>query len=258
MEEQDAQQLLNHEANKASKTMGQVLPVLIVPGLNTPASFFREMASFLRRCGFPVQIAGLPQNGLADIEASAEAVHQQIEKLKQEFSVKQVVVVGHCMGGMITKYLLDHWETYAKTSAQPLENPVRSLITLGTGFTGAEGVAVLKRFWQERHPGQRTPAVFDQLLQWNLSLVRTTADVAYHSLLTVWDMMVRLPNGLLKPAEGQNDVQVVNHVMNDPAIDHLTLALNLKSLKLIERLIREAGASGKTAPGETTQAKPSF
>jgi pimeloyl-ACP methyl ester carboxylesterase len=211
-----------------------VLPVVIVPGLNTPGVFFREMVQFLQKAGFPVWVVELPNRGMASLETSADVLKERIETICLRYNVPQVAVVGHCMGGLLAKYIID-----TDTPEQVHAKRIKTVISLGTGFMGAEGVSVLKEFWQERHPHSVAPEVFDQLLLSNFSLVQQTAEVAYHSILTVWDMMVRLPKGLLKnTAEGAQ--LAVNHIVEDPAIDHLTLVLHPKILKLIEQLLQDS------------------
>ena len=229
---------------KAAKPSGQLgnrklLPVVIVPGLNTPAVFFRAMAEFLEKAGFPVWVIELPNKGLANIQTSADVVKERIEAICEQLSVPQVAVVGHCMGGLITKYLMDE-----DGEASPR---IKTLISLGTGFMGAEGVETLKGLWQELNPGLHPPEIFDQLVQWNLSLVRKSANVAYHSVLTVWDMMVHLPKGMLQLGDNtltDSDNLVKHHVLDDPAIDHLTLALHPKIFRLIESLLNEPAEPG--------------
>jgi pimeloyl-ACP methyl ester carboxylesterase len=211
-----------------------VLPVVIVPGLNTPGVFFREMAQFLQKAGFPVWVVELPNRGMASLETSADVLKERIEAICLRYNVQQVAIVGHCMGGLLAKYIID-----TDTAEQVHASRIKTVISLGTGFMGAEGVGVLKRFWQERHPQSVAPEVFDQLLQSNFSLVKQTAQVAYHSIVTVWDMMVRLPKGLLKNTT-EGVPLAVNHIVEDPAIDHLTLVLHPKILKLIEQLLHEA------------------
>ena len=221
-------------AKPTSSSKKHLLPVVIVPGLNTPAVFFRAMAEFLEKAGFPVWVVELPNKGLANIQTSAGVVKERIEAICEQLAVPQVAVVGHCMGGLITKYLMDE---DGETSPR-----IKTLISLGTGFMGAEGVETLKSLWQELNPGLNPPEIFDQLVQWNLSLVRKSANVAYHSVLTVWDMMVHLPKGMLQLGDNplvDGSHLIKHHVLEDPAIDHLTLALHPKIFKLIESLLNE-------------------
>lgn len=218
---------------EATPTDAKRLPVVIVPGLNTPAVFFREMAQSLQNAGFPVWVIELPNKGLANIQTSAQVVKERIEAICQQFQVPQVAVVGHCMGGLIAKYLVDE--------DKEAPSRIKTIISLGTGFMGAEGVTTLKQFWSELHPGKTPPEIFDQLVQWNMSLVRKSADVAFHSVLTVWDMMVHFKKGYLLdnpmvPTLGK----VKHHIVDDPAIDHLTLALHPKIFKLIQSLLEDS------------------
>jgi pimeloyl-ACP methyl ester carboxylesterase len=206
----------------------QHLPLLIVPGLNTPPVFFREMHGYFTRNGYNVSVMTLPNNGFADVASSAEALHQEILQLRDRCNASQVNIVGHCLGGLIAKYCLESLETAGRQA------PIRHLVSLGTGFRGAEGVENLKNLWIPRNPGKPVPRVFDELIQWNLNVAKKSKDVAYHSILTIWDFMVHFRKGLL---ENQEDGMVVNHIIEDPAIDHLTLALNPKVFRWIDSIL---------------------
>ncbi len=200
----------------------QHLPVLIVPGLNTPPVFFREMHSYFQDQGYNVSVVSLPENGFADVDSAANALKEEIERVKLYCNVTQVNLVGHCLGGIVAKYFLENQNL---TDPNDEKAPVKHLISLGSGFLGAEGVLHLKNMWIPRNPGKPIPQVFDQLIQWNLNVAQKSKDVAYHSFLTIWDMMVHFRKGML---ENTDNGKVYNLIFEDPAIDHLTLALNPK------------------------------
>ena len=212
----------------------QKLPVVIVPGLNTPTVFFREMYEYFSNNGYAVHVVSLPEKGLSDVASSAKQLLKEIQKVQTVCEVGQVHVIGHCMGGLIAKYTLD---TYEGT-------PIKTLVSLGTGFTGAEGVQNLKDIWMKGHPNQPVPQIFDELIQWNKNLVRQSANVVYHSFLTVWDMMVHFRKGFLSlPDYPELQVHpasstVHHHLIDDPAIDHLTLVLSPKMFSSIETVLK--------------------
>lgn len=213
------------------------LPLLIVPGLNTPAVFFREMYDYFSTKGYNVWVMSLPENGLADVQTASEKLSEEIERLKQICNVSQINIVGHCLGGLVAHRFLEE-EAQAKKTAS-----ARNLISLGTGFLGAEGVEQLKRLWIPRNPGQPIPRVFDELINWNLNVVQCSTAVAYHSLLTVWDFMVHFRKGLLEAAQDVT-CQINTSIIDDPAIDHLTLALNHNIFQKIDAALSEQTASG--------------
>ncbi|MBY0404288.1 MAG: alpha/beta hydrolase, partial [Cyanobacteria bacterium] len=204
------------------------LPLLIVPGLNTPPMFFREMYHYFIQKGFNVSVMHLPHRGLADVAHSAEALKSEIEKMKDRCEVSQINVVGHCLGGLIAQYCLESLEKAEGTPS------MKNLVSLGTGFLGAEGVEVLKNVWIPNHPGKPIPKVFDELIQWNLNIAKKSQQVAYHSLLTIWDFMVFYRKGLLEAIDGG---VVTNQIIEDPAIDHLTIALNHKIFDNIANIL---------------------
>lgn len=213
----------------------QNLPLLIVPGLNTPPVFFREMHSYFTRQGYNVSVMALPDNGLADVATAALKLEEEIESLKQKCSVSKINVIGHCLGGLVTHYWLEN--RTAKRSFAPIAN----LVSLGTGFMGAEGVQQLKNIWIPRNPGKPVPKVFDELIHWNLNVVRNSTEVAYHSLLTVWDFMVHFRKGLLETSVDLPG-KVNNLIIDDPAIDHLTIALNHEVFQQIEKMLNSEGS----------------
>ncbi len=216
------------ELEPSSYVPSKHLPLLIVPGLNTPPVFFREMRNYFTEQGYNVAVVSLPDEGFADVDSAAIALDHEIERVKQHCNVSQVNLVGHCLGGIVAKYFLEtRGQTEDKTS-------VKNLISLGSGFLGAEGVQHLKNMWIPRNPGKPIPQVFDQLIQWNLNVAQKSKDVAYHSVLTIWDMMVHFRKGMLENTQNGN----VSHlIFEDPAIDHLTLALNTKVFDQINNIL---------------------
>ncbi len=201
-------------------------PILIIPGLNTPPVFFREMHDFLTRQGHPVFVLDLPAQGLADMQACMAALDAEIDRLTQQYQCPSVNVIGHCLGGLIAH----HWLEMSDMTAS---GKIRHLISLGTGFLGAEGVQQLKNLWIPRNPGKPIPAIFDELIQANMNCIRHSSNVIRHNLLTVWDFMVHFRKGLL---ETTHDT-INNHIIDDPDIDHLTIALHPRILNQINLLL---------------------
>jgi pimeloyl-ACP methyl ester carboxylesterase len=215
------------------------LPILVVPGLNTPPYFFREMVEYFNQQGYPIYVADMPKNGLASVGEAATAVHDQVNALCHHYNVDRIHVVGHCLGGLVTKYLIDSVWAVSKQS------PVKTLVTLGTGFLGATGVQRLKDYWVPRNPDKPIPEVFDQLIKAQQAFVQQGVDVVYHSIMAVWDFMVPFQNAMLQvdaqyhtaPDEESTNPRVYNHLLEDWTLDHLTLALNAKALKKIQNCL---------------------
>lgn len=201
------------------------LPLLIIPGLNTPPVFFREMQSYFLNKGFNVSVMALPDNGFADVAASAEALKTEVDTLLQKCNAPKVNIIGHCMGGLVAHYWLD------KFDSQKNQGSIKNIISLGTGFLGAEGVQQLKNLWIPRNPGKPVPRVFDELIQANWQAVQRSTEVACHNLLTIWDFMVHFRKGLIQSP------QVTNHIIDDPDIDHLTIVLNHQIFARIENIL---------------------
>lgn len=207
------------------------LPLLIVPGLNTPPAFFREMYEFFTDRGHVVSVMTLPEKGFADIDTATQALDQEIIALKEQFGADQVNLIGHCLGGLIGHRFLSQYTAGAG------QMPVRHLVSLGTGFRGAEGVRFLKELWIERNPGKQIPQVFDELIQGGSNIVHYAENVLCHNFLTVRDFIVHLQKGILENSPLGN---VSNYIFDDPDIDHLTLALNPKVFRKIEQALSNA------------------
>jgi|GEM_PF-2669282 len=242
------------------------LPILVVPGLNTPPYFFREMVAHFKAQGYPIYVADMPNKGLGSLEESARSVNAQINALREHYNVDRIHVVGHCLGGLVSKYIIDHiWEVSKETS------PIKTLVTLGTGYMGADGVQRLKDYWIPRNPDKPIPVVFDQLIKAQHDIVKRSVNVAYHSIMTVWDFLIPFQNGVLKfdsktpvvqsaqidtthesiifdssaaPAldtePDHPECEVHNHLMEDWKVDHLTLALNPSALQKIQECLERS------------------
>lgn len=208
----------------------QKLPLLIVPGLNTPPVFFREMYGYFTEKGYNVSVMALPDNGLADVATAAAKLEEEVSFLKQQCDVSKINVIGHCLGGVIAHYWL---ETLGQKAGN---SPIENLVSLGTGFMGAEGVQQLKNIWIPRNPNKPVPKVFDELINWNLNAVRHSTEVAYHSLITIWDFMVHFRKGLLEAAV-DGSCHINNLIIDDPDIDHLTIALNHEVFQKIDLML---------------------
>jgi pimeloyl-ACP methyl ester carboxylesterase len=210
-------------------------PILIVPGLNTPPVFFREMVAYFNKLGYVVHVAELPQQGLCQVAEAAEALEQQVALLCQQYNVPRVHLIAHSLGGVVAQTLINRLSEAGKTA------PVQTLIALGSGFLGADGVLHLKHWWTSKSPGKAVPKVFDELIKWNHNLVKTGTGVVCHTISTVWDSIVPFGHGFLQASSqlAQSSTNVVNHVLDDWTIDHISMALHPKVLAMIHACLLE-------------------
>jgi pimeloyl-ACP methyl ester carboxylesterase len=206
-----------------------VLPILIVPGLNTPPVFFRAMVDYFSQLGYPVYVATLPKQGLSEVAEAAEAVYSQMVSIMQQHNVAQVNIIGHSLGGIITQHLINTLQNAGKNP------PIKTLIALGSGFFGADGVEILKNGWIPKNAGKPIPKVFDELIRWNGNLMKQGVGVVYHSIVTTWDFLVPFRKAFFKP-QLPNGL-VFNHLLDDWAIDHVTIALHPKALQTIHQCL---------------------
>lgn len=213
------------EDDHTTNTNHNRTPLLIIPGLNTPPAFFSQMVQFFSAKGYPVSVLSLPEKGLADVETAAKAMEAEIERLKQKWNVESINVIGHCLGGLIGQHYISN------LAQQTQRSSIKHMISLGTGYLGAEGVKILKSIWAANHPAAAIPKVFDQLIEWNVNMAYKTGEVVYHNFITIWDFMVHFKNAFLSD---DNSGGVNNYIIDDADIDHLTIVLNPKMFKKIE------------------------
>jgi pimeloyl-ACP methyl ester carboxylesterase len=218
------------QLSPAILTNSAMLPILIVPGLNTPPVFFRAMVDYFSQLGYPIYVATLPNQGLSEVAESAEAVYTQLAYIMQQHNVSHVHVIGHSLGGIVTQHLINTLQDAGKNP------PIKTLIALGSGFLGADGVEILKNGWIPRNVGKPIPKVFDELIRWNGNLVKQGAGIVYHSIASTWDFLVPFRKAYLKPQVPAKGL-VFNHILDDWAIDHLTIALHPKALQMIHQCL---------------------
>lgn len=100
------------------------VPVIILPGIFGRWAFLKPIADHISLLGHPIYIVPKLGNNIGDIPTSSQKVREVIE----ENNLKNVVIVAHSKGGLITKYLMLH------------ENPdkrVKGLIAIATPFHGS-------------------------------------------------------------------------------------------------------------------------
>ena len=110
------------------------IPVVLVHGLVDNRSVFTVMRRALRRRGF-AQVCTWNYSPLQrDVEGAAEALGRHIERVCRETGHERVHVVGHSLGGLIARYLVQRLGG---------DDRVESLVTLGTPHAGTRWAHVL-------------------------------------------------------------------------------------------------------------------
>jgi pimeloyl-ACP methyl ester carboxylesterase len=104
------------------------IPVVLVHGLVDNRSIFTVMRRALRRRGF-VSVCTWNYSPLQrDVESAAEALGRHIERVCRETGHERVHVVGHSLGGLVARYVVQR---------RGGDERVDTLITLGTPHGGS-------------------------------------------------------------------------------------------------------------------------
>jgi pimeloyl-ACP methyl ester carboxylesterase len=170
-------------------------PVLLVHGLVDNRSIFTVMRRSLRRRGFAQVCTWNYSPFLRDVESAAAALGDHIERICQQTGHERVQVVGHSLGGLVARYLVQRLGG---------DRRVESLVTLGTPHQGSLWAHVvptplvrqlrpgspLLRELAEPAPGCRTPitAIYSDLDQ---IVVPTSAGRCDHPDLDTRNVQVR-------------------------------------------------------------------
>ena len=110
------------------------IPVVLVHGLVDNRSVFAVMRHGLRRRGFAQVCTWNYSPLLRSVESAAAALEQHIERICRETGHERVHVVGHSLGGLVARYLVQRLGGDAR---------VESLVTLGTPHGGSRWAHVL-------------------------------------------------------------------------------------------------------------------
>jgi len=110
------------------------IPVVLVHGLVDNRSIFTVMRRALRRRGFTSVCTWNYSPLQRDVESAAEALGRHIERICRETGHEQVHVVGHSLGGLVARYLVQRLGG---------DHRVESLVTLGTPHGGSRWAHML-------------------------------------------------------------------------------------------------------------------
>jgi triacylglycerol lipase len=121
-------------ARFADDPLAAHIPVVLVHGLVDNRSVFTVMRHALRRRGFAQVCTWNYSPLLRDVESAAEALGRHIERVCLETGHERVHVVGHSLGGLVARYLVQRLGG---------DHRVESLVTLGTPHAGTRWAHVL-------------------------------------------------------------------------------------------------------------------
>lgn len=94
-------------AKKGKKTSSlERLPVIYVPGFGAPSLHSKYFRSRLEIEGFKVFEADLPYLQTGDARDSAAELALQVQKARSYFDSDKVNLIGHSLGGIISRYYL--------------------------------------------------------------------------------------------------------------------------------------------------------
>jgi triacylglycerol lipase len=110
------------------------IPVVLVHGLVDNRSVFTVMRRALKRRGFARVCTWNYSPLQRDVESAAEALGRHIEQVCRQTGHDRVHVVGHSLGGLVARYLVQRLRGDAR---------VESLVTLGTPHAGTRWAHVL-------------------------------------------------------------------------------------------------------------------
>jgi pimeloyl-ACP methyl ester carboxylesterase len=158
-------------------------PVVLVHGLVDNRSVFAVMRRSLRRRGFAQVCSWNYSPLLQDVESAAVALGRHIERICHETGHDRVHVVGHSLGGLVARYLVQRLDG---------DERVDSLVTLGTPHAGT--------LWAHLLP---TPLV--RQLRPGSALLRELAEPAPHCRTKVTAVYSDLDQMLVPSAVGRCD-----------------------------------------------------
>ncbi|MBW1807964.1 MAG: alpha/beta fold hydrolase [Deltaproteobacteria bacterium] len=104
------------------------VPVVILTGFfESPLTMLLLRSRLEHALGVPVRVLR-PKNYFAGLQTQAADYREQIEEFCEETSAKQVDLVGHSMGGLIARYLIER---------SGYLDRIRTIITIGTPHLGS-------------------------------------------------------------------------------------------------------------------------
>src|SRR3989344_9273957 len=102
------------------------VPIIILPGLFNQWMFLKPIADIISVLGHPVYVVPKLGSNVMNVPASAKIVREIIE----ENNLKNVIILAHSKGGIISKYILVNDDPYKK---------IKGVISIATPFHGSPG-----------------------------------------------------------------------------------------------------------------------
>ncbi|MEU2347368.1 alpha/beta fold hydrolase [Modestobacter sp. NPDC049651] len=118
----------------ADDPLAAEVPVLLVHGLVDNRSVFAVMRRSLRRRGFASVCSWNYSPLLRDVESAAAALGEHVDRICGETGHERVHVVGHSMGGLVARYLVQRLGG---------DRRIGTLVTLGTPHAGTRWAHLL-------------------------------------------------------------------------------------------------------------------
>lgn len=100
-------------------------PIVVIQGIAGKWGFMRRLVNKISFEGYPIYTVPDLGNNMIPVESGAKIVRSMIDS----FDLKDVVLIGHSKGGLISKYLLAHLNK---------ENRIKGAITIATPFGGTK------------------------------------------------------------------------------------------------------------------------
>lgn len=198
-------------------------PVLLVHGLADNRSVFTVLARELRRHGFSNVFAINHNPFPTEARSAAVRLAEEIERICQETGHDRLNVVGHSLGGLLTRYYVQRLGGDERTS---------TLVTLGTPHHGTK-VAKLLPY---RLPGQLLP---DSELMAELA---APAPACRTRFVCFWSDLDQMMSPRETAALDHPDLDV--HAVVVEGVGHMSLPVHRDVVETIIRLLRDDPSRG--------------
>lgn len=176
------------------------VPVIIIPGIFGRWAFLKPIADHISLLGHPVYIVPKLGNNVGDIPSSAKKVQEVLE----ENNLKNIVIVAHSKGGLISKYLM--------LNNDP-ERRIKGLIAVATPFYGSSmGSFIPHRSIKELGPNSEIIQFLEQHSDINKKIISIIPSYDNH----VWHK----EGSYLEGAMDNIEVEVAGHhrILNDKIV----------------------------------------
>jgi pimeloyl-ACP methyl ester carboxylesterase len=165
------------------------VPVVLVPGIGGSPRDFADLAPHLQRAGFQPVYFVYP-SGMA-LDKAAEQLGKRLRELVERHDVDRLVVIGHSMGGVVAKALLDEIDVEDDLPSW------RLFVSISSPFGGVDTAQYADRLPQH-------PASWDDLAP-NSAFLRKVQSTPFPSDLRFYLFFGGRSSNRLMRALGNND-----------------------------------------------------